>query len=108
MIHTFAWILGSSAFIVLLGVVYHFVGSRADRKDHPPPGRLVDLGTHRLHILELGSGGPTILLEAGLMSTVLSWNDLRESWPDHFESSVMIARDWAGVMRARCLERQTA
>ena len=37
------------------------------------------LGTHCLHVLEKGQGSPTILLEAGLMSTVLSWNAIQST-----------------------------
>ncbi|MGA2421235.1 MAG: alpha/beta fold hydrolase [Candidatus Acidiferrum sp.] len=59
--------------------LYHVLATRRDRRLYPPPGRLVDLGTHRLHILETGhvNGGPAIVLEAGLMSTVLSWTYLQ-------------------------------
>jgi pimeloyl-ACP methyl ester carboxylesterase len=72
-----AWCSGFALLGLLLGAVYQSLGTRKDGKVYPPPGRLVDLGTHRLHVLESGSGSPTIILEAGLMSTVLSWNDLQ-------------------------------
>lgn len=40
----------------------------------PPPGRLIDIGGHRLHVQESGPGGaPTVILEAGLAATSLSW-----------------------------------
>jgi pimeloyl-ACP methyl ester carboxylesterase len=38
---------------------------------------MVDLGTHRLHVLEKGEGPFIVLLEAGLMSTVLSWTGIQ-------------------------------
>ena len=76
MLPIFALGLGLALLAALLGVVYQALGTRRDGKLYPRPGRLVDLGTHRLHVLESGAGSPAIVLEAGLMSTVLSWNEL--------------------------------
>jgi pimeloyl-ACP methyl ester carboxylesterase len=42
----------------------------------PPPGELVDIGGRRLHVQISGerrSAGPTVILEAGLAATSLSW-----------------------------------
>ncbi len=81
MIQIMAWIVGLSVIAISLGVIYQSVGTRRDAKLHPAPGRMVDVGTHRLHLLECGhaaNGSPTILLEAGLMSTVLSWTSLQQ------------------------------
>jgi pimeloyl-ACP methyl ester carboxylesterase len=38
-----------------------------------PPGRLVDLGTHRLHLRSAGEGLPPVVLEAALGASSLSW-----------------------------------
>jgi len=74
----FAWIFALLVFVTVAGMVYQFLGTRRDQKLHPPPGRMIDLGTHRLHVHEIGNGkGPTIVLESGLMSTVLSWTELQ-------------------------------
>jgi len=77
------------------GACYQVLGTRRDRKNYPPPGRLVDLGTHRLHLLESERGyGPTVVFESGLMSTVLSWTDIAE----HLSQSFHIVRyDRAGL-----------
>ena len=37
-----------------------------DRRTHQAPGQLVDVGGHRLHLLCVGSGTPTVILESGL------------------------------------------
>ena len=71
------WIAAIVLMGILLGVVYQKLGTRRDWRVHPPPGKLIDLGTHRLHLLESGRDGPTVVLEAGLMSTVLSWSALQ-------------------------------
>jgi pimeloyl-ACP methyl ester carboxylesterase len=40
---------------------------------YPPPGRMVSIGTHRLHLYCFGSGSPTVVLEPGLGSDWVSW-----------------------------------
>lgn len=94
MINVLAWVTGLVVVGALLGVVYQTLGRRRDSKVYPPPGRLVDLGSHRLHLLESGHGSPTILLEAGLMSTVLSWSDLQEILSRSFR---VVSYDRAGL-----------
>ena len=94
MIQIAAWIAGFALFGAALGLVYQVLGTRRDRKLHPPPGKLVDLGTHRLHLLESGRGGPTVVLEAGLMSTVLSWSELQRSLAASFR---VVSYDRAGL-----------
>jgi pimeloyl-ACP methyl ester carboxylesterase len=43
---------------------------QADR----PPGRLVDIGTHRLHLHCAGEGAPTVIFDAALGASSLSWS----------------------------------
>jgi pimeloyl-ACP methyl ester carboxylesterase len=84
LIHTLIWVAGFLSLSLLAGMAYQRVGARRDRKLHPPPGKFVDLGTHRLHLLEKGRGSPTIVLEAGLMSTNLSWTDIRHKLAESY------------------------
>jgi pimeloyl-ACP methyl ester carboxylesterase len=39
-----------------------------------PPGRLVDIGTHRLHIRCEGHGSPAVVFDAALGASSLSWS----------------------------------
>jgi pimeloyl-ACP methyl ester carboxylesterase len=41
---------------------------------NPPPGRLVDIGTHRLHLLCKGTGQPTVVFDSALGGSSLSWS----------------------------------
>src|SRR5688500_16002109 len=50
------------------GATYQWIATRNDLATNPPPGRLVDVGGHRLHIACSGSGEPTVVLESGLGS----------------------------------------
>ena len=94
LLHFVAWFVVSALIVLLLGAVYEAVGTRRDRKRFPPPGRLVDVGGHRLHVLELGSGSLTVVLEAGLMSTVQSWSNLQR---DLAQSYRVVSYDRAGL-----------
>lgn len=94
MFHALIWIVTILLLGVALGIVYQALGTRKDARLHPPPGRMVDLGTHRLHFLEKGSGPLTVLLEAGLMSTVLSWAELQDALTSSYR---VVSYDRAGL-----------
>ena len=51
------------------------MGAAADARAYPMPGRLIDVGGHRLHLNCTGSGSPTVVLEpgGGEMSSNLGW-----------------------------------
>lgn len=55
------------------GALYYSIGSALDARKYPPPGRLVDVGGHRLHVLEMGSGSPAVIFESALGATSRSW-----------------------------------
>jgi pimeloyl-ACP methyl ester carboxylesterase len=93
-IHTLIWILGLLLLGVAAGAVYQKLGLRRDSRLHPPPGTLLDLGTHRLHVLEKGRGSPTIILEAGLMSTMLSWSEIQYTLAQSYR---VVSYDRAGL-----------
>jgi pimeloyl-ACP methyl ester carboxylesterase len=56
-----------------LGSAYQTVGEALDRRMQTPPGQLVDVGGHRLHLHCAGSGTPTVVLEPGLGETGAAW-----------------------------------
>ena len=95
MIHLLGWLFCFALLGASLGVLYQISGTRRDARAFPPPGRLVDVGGHRLHIHESGRGnGPTIVLEAGLMSTVLSWSSIEHELARSF---CVVSYDRAGL-----------
>jgi pimeloyl-ACP methyl ester carboxylesterase len=58
-----------------IGGGYATVREATDARAYPAPGRLIDVGGHRLHLNCTGSGSPTVVLEpgAGMMSSALGW-----------------------------------
>lgn len=61
--------------LVLLGAgaLTQSVLTSHERTLHVPPGKLVQVGTHRLHLNCQGSGQPLVLLESGLSGWSQDW-----------------------------------
>ena len=55
-----ALLLGLAA----VGAAYEAVASTQDATRYPPPGRMVDVGGYQVHVLCMGEGSPTVLLDA--------------------------------------------
>jgi pimeloyl-ACP methyl ester carboxylesterase len=68
-----AWLSAIVLALLFAGVVYQWIGTARDRRRFPPPGRLVDVGGGRLHIHAQGSGVPTVVFDAGISASSLSW-----------------------------------
>lgn len=82
------------ALAILAGWVYQQAGTARDKKRHPAPGNLVDVGGRSLHLLAVGEGSPTVVFESGLMSTVLSWQQVQ---PRIAEITRTVSYDRAGL-----------
>jgi pimeloyl-ACP methyl ester carboxylesterase len=55
-------------------LVYQAAGTRRDAAAIPPPGQLVDIGAgRRLHLYSAGAGHPTVVFDAGIAASSLSW-----------------------------------
>lgn len=65
-------ILGAVAGLLVLGAIYEQVARRQERS-YPLPGRLVEVGGSRLHLIERGEGGPTVVLIHGAGDSSYSW-----------------------------------
>jgi pimeloyl-ACP methyl ester carboxylesterase len=61
--------------IAAVGGGYETVRESLDARAYPPPGQLVDVGGHRLHLHCTGTGSPTVVLEPGQggVSSDLAW-----------------------------------
>jgi len=59
--------------LALVGTVWQALATRADRRNFPLPGKLVDVGGHRLHIYCVGEGRPTVVLETGALAMSALW-----------------------------------
>jgi pimeloyl-ACP methyl ester carboxylesterase len=57
----------------IASAAYQQAADAADRRRFPPPGRLVDIGGRRMHLLAVGEGTPAVVIVPALGSNVLEW-----------------------------------
>lgn len=81
--------------LMLLGAVYESVAEAADARSLLPPGQLVDVGGYRLHLNCVGTGSPTVVIEAG-------WGDWSAAWsswvqPEAAKTTRVCTYDRAGM-----------
>lgn len=70
---TFGWGIAALCALGAAGVCYEKRAEARDRQS-PPPGQLVDVGGHKLHIHCTGqASGPTVVLDAGLAGFSTDW-----------------------------------
>src|SRR3712207_6971469 len=69
------WLVIVVLVLAVVGAIYQAIATQRAEQAHPPPGEMVDVGGHRLHIACRGEGGPTVVLDAALgnMSTHWTW-----------------------------------
>src|SRR5262245_42760409 len=67
------WILLLATTLAFAGVVYQALGLARDAVDTPPPGQLIDIGGRRLHVQTAGGCGPTVVFDAGIGASSVSW-----------------------------------
>lgn len=61
--------------LAIFGSIYQMIATAQDNKRYPPPGQLVDVGGYRLHLYCIGTGSPTVVLEAGSGGKgVIAWS----------------------------------
>lgn len=81
--------------LAILGAIYEPIAEAADAKAYPPPGQLVDVGGHRLHINCMGTGSPTVVIEAGLGDWSTSWRGVVQ--PEVAKTTRVCTYDRAGL-----------
>ncbi|HEU4350043.1 MAG TPA: alpha/beta fold hydrolase, partial [Actinoplanes sp.] len=64
-----------------IGALWQGIATRRDRRRFPPPGELVHVNAHRLHVHLAGEqrAAPTVVLEAGMASMSANWAWVREA-----------------------------
>ena len=81
--------------LMLLGAWYESAAEAADVRAYPAPGQMVDVGGYRLHINCVGTGTPTVVIDAGLGD----WSALWSSWvqPEAAKTTRVCTYDRAGM-----------
>jgi pimeloyl-ACP methyl ester carboxylesterase len=68
---------GAVAGLGLASAAYQAAGEARDRRKHLPPGRLVDVGSYRLHIVCAGEGRPPVVICPALGAAAAEWQDVQ-------------------------------
>ena len=86
-------LVGTVAVLALSGALYQGISDRIDAKKYPPIGKLVDVGGYNIHLYTTGSGGPSVILDAGMGCNALGWSLVQ---PKVAEFTQVTAVDRAG------------
>jgi pimeloyl-ACP methyl ester carboxylesterase len=68
-----AGVLALITLVAVSGGAYQLISSHQELAGNPPPGQLIDIGGHRLHIFCTGTGAPAVILDNGLGGSFLGW-----------------------------------
>jgi pimeloyl-ACP methyl ester carboxylesterase len=63
--------------VSVVGALYQFIGNAIDQRRYPPPGKLIDVGGHQLHLYCTGAGSPTVVLDAMGNGWSLYWSTVQ-------------------------------
>jgi pimeloyl-ACP methyl ester carboxylesterase len=64
-------------FLAIAGFIYENISEARDRRFHPMPGQLIDVGGYKMHIHCTGQGSPTVILDSGLGDSFISWRKVQ-------------------------------
>ena len=59
--------------LLVAGACYQYASTKIDDYRYPCPGTMIDMGGYKLHIIDTGSGGPTVVLDSGMGSPAIFW-----------------------------------
>ena len=92
-----------AAIVAGAGALYQAIEASRDRRRYPPPGRLVDVGGHGLHLDVKGEdkGGPTVVLDMGGSGASPLFERITRSSPNLRGSSTTTGPGSAGASPAR-------
>ena len=91
------WLSIGIVSLSIAGAGYQSIATELDKRAHPPPGQLIDVGGYKLHLYCAGvnvDGNPTVILETGLGSTSSAWARVQ---PEIAKLTRVCAYDRAGI-----------
>jgi pimeloyl-ACP methyl ester carboxylesterase len=66
-------LVGALLALAVAGAIYQAIATERAERAYPPPGEMVGVGDHRLHINCVGQGSPTVVLDAGSGGFSAQW-----------------------------------
>jgi len=68
-----AWTVGLLVLLPAAGFIYQKAATHLDERRFPMHGKKVEVDGHKLHLNCSGSGAPTVVLDAGLGDSAVTW-----------------------------------
>jgi pimeloyl-ACP methyl ester carboxylesterase len=88
------WMIAGLLALAVMGAIYQAIATQINQRTFSPPGEMVDIGTHSLHINCLGEGSPTVILEAANLGMSAHWIRVQQQLAD---TTRVCAYDRAGM-----------
>jgi pimeloyl-ACP methyl ester carboxylesterase len=67
------WLVIALLVLAIVGAIYQTIATARAERAYPPPGKMIDVGDHRMHIDCVGQGSPTVVLDTALGAMSASW-----------------------------------
>jgi pimeloyl-ACP methyl ester carboxylesterase len=87
-------LVGALLALAVAGAIYQAIATELAERAYPPPGEMVNVGGHRLHINCIGRGGPAVILGSGLGNMSADWANVQ---PEVAKTTRVCAYDRAGM-----------
>jgi pimeloyl-ACP methyl ester carboxylesterase len=88
------WTIAGLLALAVIGAIYQVIATQIDQRTYSPPGEMVDVDGHLMHINCIGEGGPTIILEAANLGMSAHWVRVQQQLA---QSTRVCAYDRAGM-----------
>jgi pimeloyl-ACP methyl ester carboxylesterase len=89
------WMLAGLLALAVTGVIYQAIATEIDQRTYSPPGDMVDVNGHLMHINCIGEGSPTVILEAANLGMSAHW--VRVQQQQVAQTTRVCAYDRAGM-----------
>src|SRR5215213_9170032 len=88
------WLVAGLLTLAVIGAIYQAVATQIDQRTYSPPGEMVDVNGHLMHINCMGEGSPTVILEAANLGMSAHWVRVQQQLT---KSTRVCAYDRAGM-----------
>src|SRR5215217_2826904 len=88
------WLVVGILTLAGIGVIYQAIATQIDQRTYSPPGEVVNVNGHLMHINCVGEGGPTVILEAANFGMSAHWVRVQQQLA---KSTRVCAYDRAGM-----------
>ena len=88
------WTIAGLLAFAIIGAIYQVVATQIDQRTYSPPGEIVDVNGHLMHINCIGEGSPTVILETANLGMSAHWVRVQQQLA---QTTQVCAYDRAGL-----------